>query len=228
MSETPNRKLRMFHPGVLALMAAVLLITYVLSAVWLPYLRNREAIAEFERLGGYAQVLIIRPFWIPGAVDDEYFERITEASLSGTHVGDVELEFLGGLDDLQFLYLSRTQIGDAGLERLGDLSALQWLILDSTEVSDDGLEHLPGLTNLRRLSLVDTKVSDAGLAHLRQLPNLQWLSLDDTQVSDAGLEHLRELSNLRYLRLGGTQVTEAGVESLQKTLSNCRISWTSR
>ncbi len=73
------KKSRLPRTGTLVLIALVLLIGGGALMVWLPYHRNQRAMAEIEKLGGMTESEIVRPFWIPDAIDDEYlsvFERI--------------------------------------------------------------------------------------------------------------------------------------------------------
>ncbi len=194
MTETTNKS-RLPRPGTLVLIAVVLLIGGGALMVWLPYHREQTAIAEVEKLGGDTELEIVRPFWIPDAVDDEYLEFFERGNV---------------------VFLSDTQVRDAGLKHLRGLTKLEYLHLDNTQVSDAGLEHLRGLTDLENLDLGNTQVSDAGLKHLRGLTKLEYLHLANTQVSDAGLEHLRSLTNLESLDFGNTQVSDAGLEHLRR------------
>jgi hypothetical protein len=178
--------------------------------------RQREAVAEIEKLGGgvyydwqcdknihvpdfYAKMPTSH--WLRSLFGDDLFQSANVVTLTGTKVTDAELEHLKGLSQLQELYLLCTKVTDAGMERLTGLSQLQWLWLGGTKVTDAGLEHLKGLSQLQRLDL------------------------RNTQVTDAGLEHLKGLSHLRLLHLDDTQVTDAGIKKLHQALPNCTISW---
>ncbi|WP_339907125.1 hypothetical protein [Symmachiella dynata] len=228
MTETTNKK-RLPRTGTLMLIAVVLLVGGGVLMVWLPYHRNQVAMAEVQKLRGVTEPGIVRPFWIPDAVDDEYLElflRGTGVWLSDTQVSDAGLKYLHGLTNLRELDLRNTQVTDAGLEQLRGLTKLVELSLAMTQVSDEGFQKLRGLTKLRYLDLRNTQVGDEGLAHLPGATKLENLWLDDTQVSDAGVDHLRGLTNLQLLTLHNTQVTRAGIERLQKALPDCEIYWT--
>jgi len=199
--------------------------------VWLPYQRNQLLIAEVERLGGETKSEVVRPVWIPDAVDDEYlelFRRVRIIDLCHTSVDDAGLEHVRGaisIANLEELQLDGAQISNAGLEQIQDLKNLSVLWLDAPLVSDAGLEHIGTLSNLETLSLNMTQVSDAGLQHLRGLSSLKKLSLENTKIGDQGLEHLRGLSDLEFLFLRKTNVTRTGVKKLQKALPGSRIVW---
>jgi len=172
-------KSRLPHTWTIVLIAVVLLIGCGALAVWWPYQQNQRVIALVERLGGETTSEIIRPVWIPQAVDEAYlgpFERIIRISMD-------------------------PNVSDADLKHLQNLINLKVLTLDDSQVTDAGLEHLQVLTNLDLIYLHDTSVSDAGLEHLRELKKLEWLTLGSTQVSDKGLKHLHDLYNLELLDL---------------------------
>ena len=63
---------RLTRTGTLVLIAVVLLIGGGALMVWVPYHREQQIIAGIERLGGKTKPEIVRPFWIPNTVDDEY------------------------------------------------------------------------------------------------------------------------------------------------------------
>jgi hypothetical protein len=100
--------------------------------------------------------------------------RIIKVFLHETKVTDADLESLGGIANLQALYLGRTAITDAGLAHLKGLRNLATLSLNNTAVSDQGLEHLSGLSRLKTLNLHETLVTAAGVAGLQQaLPGVK-------------------------------------------------------
>ena len=170
MTETAHKS-RLPRTGTLVLIAVVLLIGGGAMMVWLPYHRNQQAIAEIERLGGKAVSEILRPFWMPNAVDDEYltvFERVIEVDLIDTQISDAGLHHLRGLTNLEYLWLFETQVGDAGLMHLRGLTKLGYLSLDDTHVSDAGIEHLRGMIKLQSLYLNHTQVTKAGIEKLQK------------------------------------------------------------
>ncbi len=71
---------------------------------------------------------------------------VTFVDLSGTAVGDAQLEHLGeqleGLSGLRVLNLSRTPITDAGLEYLKGLTQLKSLDLSETNITEEGATRL--------------------------------------------------------------------------------------
>lgn len=175
--------MRIRRVGQLLALAAVLAFAAVGCSAQ-PADEQRVAVAAIERLGGAATVR-------DGAV--------VQVSFSGVEISDAALAQLGGLRNLESLYLTGTSVGDAGLE------------------------HLAGLSSLVNLYLSGTKVTDAGLEQLGAHTKLRVLALDSTVVSDAGVERLAALTGLVHLNLSKTGVTEAGVERLKLALPGCTI-----
>lgn len=221
-------KSRFPRTGTLLFIGLALLISGGVLMVWLPYHRERRVIAEIERLGGGVETEVVRPFWIPDAVADEYlwvFEKVDAIEFRNKRFSDIGLEHLRGTTNLECLILKETQLTDAGLRDFRRMTNLNILDLSGSDVSDAGLEHLQGMTNLEYLDLYNTQVTGTGFRHLLVLKSLRNLGLERTQVGDAGLRDLRGMTNLELVLLNHTQVTEAGVESLQKALPGLRIVW---
>jgi len=136
---------------------------------------------------------------------------------------DSGLQHVAGLRGLRDICLDGTQIGDDALQWLGGLENLNHLWLQHTRVTDSGVEHLKGLKKLTSLNLGGTQITDVGLRHVGELDALEFLQLDHLEVTNAGLEHLKGLTNLTELSLKGTKVTPSGVASLRTALPNCKI-----
>ena len=148
MTDSPATITRLPRPSTILLVGIVLLIGGGAMMVWLPFHREQQVIAEIERLDGRVRLRVVRPFWIPEAVDDEYlkvFQRVYVVNLNDTQVTDAGLEHLRGLTNLVWLWLNNTPVTDAGLEHLRGLTNLQWLRLDNTPVTDAGVKKLQKL-----------------------------------------------------------------------------------
>ena len=148
MNESQSPKSRLPRPGTILLVGFVMLLIGGALMVWWPYYHEQRVIAEIERLGGETRTTVVRPFWIPEAVDDEYlkvFQRVYVVNLNDTQVTDAGLEHLRGLTNLVWLWLNNTPVTDAGLEHLRGLTNLQWLRLDNTPVTDAGVKKLQKL-----------------------------------------------------------------------------------
>lgn len=186
----PSRKRWKIALGVVVLFAVVGWLV-----AWPAYQRHL-AIAEIERVGGYAFPTPTAPSWMRRW---GYYRR--------RHT----------------VYLEDKPFTDSGLSRIDGLANLKYLYMQGTEVSDEGVKHLTTLRHLYDLSLARTQITGDGLRRLVDIPSLRKLRLEGTAVTDKGLQHLVGLEKLIYLNLSDTLVTEDGVKMLQESLPNCRI-----
>ncbi len=179
---------------------------------------------------GPVTVLNINLSQCGGATDDGTDRLKGLKSLKGLDIGYTSikrLDFLEGMENLEYLVLSQTAINDASLAHVKGLKKLQLLYLHTYwgegEVSDAGIENLKALTELRRVEIFGTRTTDAGLKHLSGLTNLEYLAIGSVEnksaITDEGLAHLAGLSKLNNLKIITSQVTDAGLEHIKK-LSN--------
>ncbi len=91
-----------------------------------------------------------------------YCYRDSRAMERAFKITDVDLEYLQGLPELQFLNLCGTRVTNARLANLKGLGRLQWLNVSRTRVTAAGMAHLGGLARLEMLVLSETSVSSAG------------------------------------------------------------------
>jgi Leucine-rich repeat (LRR) protein len=146
---------------------------------------------------------------------DPGFDALEKLDLSGTPLGDNDLQALGALKKPTELSLTGTQVSDAGLVHLKGWTGLQRLVLDGLPITDAGLRALKDLPALTDLSLRRTQVSDAGLASLKELNTLRRLVLDGTALRGVGLaNNLKELTELTELRLGCATLTDLAAKQL--------------
>jgi internalin A len=132
-----------------------------------------------------------------------------------TRYSDADMQVVGGLGQLEKLYLSASIVSDNGLQHLSRLSKLKQLDFSPRETTDEGLRHLENLRELTTLNLSESKVTDTGLASLRRLPHLERVRLRLTHITDRGLAPLAELTALTMLDLSRTEITDAGLEQLR-------------
>jgi hypothetical protein len=227
----PKPKRRWYQFSLRTLLVLVLLASVGLSwfAVKMHQARRqREAVQAITKAGGavayYHEVdenwkpiqgaEPPTPAWLRRLLGDDFFEDVVGVVALSSDFGDAELEHVGVLTELGYIYLLHSQVTDAGLKHLEGLANLEDLYLCSPQVTDAGLKCLDGLTGLKALNLYEAQVTDAGLAHLGRMATLEYLVLSRTQVSDAGLERLKGLTSLEYLALSRTQVTDAGLNHL--------------
>ena len=75
---------------------------------------------------------------------------VTGVDLTGSKIGDADLQKLKGFTHLKYLKLGDTAVGDAGMESVDRFAELELLGLNRTRISDAGLQSIKGLTQLRR------------------------------------------------------------------------------
>jgi serine/threonine protein kinase/Leucine-rich repeat (LRR) protein len=157
------------------------------------------------------------------ALGSPSIKALAALNLSGTAIGDADLERLKPLAGLQQLNLEHTRITDAGLASLKGLTAMQVLVLDGDAIRGPGLLHLRELSELTELRIGCPDLTQTFLVDLAGLKKLDRLSLTGSSFSDEGVAHLAPLTQLKELDLRGTQVTNAGVKKLHTSLPKCRI-----
>ncbi len=150
---------------------------------------------------------------------------VSGVKISGSTVGDEQLQRLAALKGLQQLELAQTAVTDDGLTVLRQLSGLWTLDLSKTKIGDAGVNNARALVELRDLNLSGSQITDAAISQLSGLPKLENLYLADTPVGDDGLGPLKSLPSLRYVSLRGTKVTADGMFLLRRALPKLEIDW---
>jgi Leucine-rich repeat (LRR) protein len=155
-------------------------------------------------------------------LDDPAFDHLESLNLSGTTVGG-DLATLKALPDLTELSLAGTKVSDVDLEVLKGYKKLQRLVLDRCPVRGAGLEPLKALPNLTILSLDCPTFTDLSIRRLLELKQLRRLSLAGSAVTGEGVKLLAGLANLEELDLTGVEASEGATADLQKGLPRCLI-----
>jgi Leucine Rich repeat len=154
----PGRRrlsIRVPRPLWIGVAAAVVIVVAVGLRVGLPMYREHVAVAEVERLGGWAFTEPWGPEWL--------------ASL----LYDIDQDLGDRLDTVSSVCLEGRPATDKTLEQLSWLSGLKELRLNQTKITDAGLARLHRLTNLKRIDLAHCPVTDTGVADLQKaLPGL--------------------------------------------------------
>lgn len=210
-----------------------------------PQEKRREALLVLRMLGHY------RPPGTPRS------EPVRELSLSQCPLGDVELEYLTAVPELQKLVLSETHVGGSGFRHLRKLKHLRALELHrsnvaylselrgvkslkelafhtySNQLTDEHAVALETLTGLEKLELSCWTLSEAFLPRLAKLRELRELTLSAPNVpalGEATFEALATLPHLRALRLHHLQgISEDGLAALGRMtrLEELEIAWSS-
>ena len=152
--------------------------------------KQKQAIAEIEKLGGKIEVDLQSPD-----------KRVIGVNLKHTKVVDASLQNLKVLTTIQKLILRETPVTDDGVIYIKGLTNIEVLELSRTKVTDKALEHLKGFTRLQTLDLSGTEVTDKGLEQLKALKRLRMLDLSGTKVTNAGINDLQKaLPKLKIVR----------------------------
>ncbi len=144
-TETNNKPRRWRRIGWCSLAVFVLTLIGLYAFAFWRYERQQAAIAEIERLDGFVWTEDGGPDWLRELVGDErmtVFDRVMSVELDDTQITDDSLNQLGGLTNLDRLFLDNTQIRDDGLRHLSSLPNLDWLDLSDTQITDEGEKFL--------------------------------------------------------------------------------------
>ena len=114
---------------------------------------------------------------------------------------------LGGLANLQSLYLDVNELSGSIPPELGDLANLQYLNLEGNELSGPIPAELGGLANLRILFLGGNELSGPIPAELGGLANLRSMFLSDNALSGSIPPELGRLANLTTLYVRNNELS---------------------
>ena len=114
---------------------------------------------------------------------------------------------LGGLEELEELFLYRTNLSGPIPPELGGLSKLQNLWLVSNNLSGPIPPELSDLANLRHLHLYDNALSGPIPPGLGGLEELRWLILWGNDLTGEIPPELGSLANLEYLSLANSRLS---------------------
>ena len=133
--------------------------------------------------------------------------RVTWLDLPGNRLsGEIPAE-LGGLSNLEELFLGDNRLTGTIPSELGGLSNLTYLDLFRNQLTGAVPSELSSLSNLEGLHLSDNQLTGTIPSGLSGLSNLEGLFLDSNQLTGAIPSELGDLSNLVDLFLAGNQLT---------------------
>ena len=156
---------------------------------------------------------IMRDGWLTDAPLSEWHGvsasggRVTHLDLHENNLQGQLPSELGGLSNLEWLYLSRNELTGQIPPELGGLSNLEELYLPHNELTGPIPPELGGLSNLTWLSLSDNELTGSIPPELGGLSNLTWLSLSRNELTGSIPPELGGLSNLEYLYLPHNELT---------------------
>ena len=120
--------------------------------------------------------------------------------------GEIPAE-LGGLAELQGLYLDRNELTGGIPPELGGLANLQRLILGNNQLTGEIPPELGELTNLRALGLPINSLTGEIPAEIGNLANLEHLNLSRGGLSGKIPAEIGNLAKLRWLYVSGNRLT---------------------
>ncbi len=152
--------------------------------------------------------------WLTGAdlgdwtgVNTDADGRVTYLNLQRNQLtGEIPAE-LGGLANLESLWLNRNQLTGEIPAELGGLANLERLNLRENQLTGEIPAELGGLANLEGLYLSGNRLTGEIPAELGGLANLEHLHLSENQLTGEIPAELGGLANLEYLGLSNNQLT---------------------
>jgi Leucine-rich repeat (LRR) protein len=161
------------------------------------------------------------------------WKKLERLNLHGTDVTDISMiQYVSGLTALRSLDIGYTLVGDLGLESLASLPQIEDLVIGGNKINGGGLHVLEALPKLTHLSLSGKQnrngaiwsavVTDFDLKLIGRIKHLQSLNLAGIKISDLGAAELKPLTELRSLDLSQTDVTNkvagelAGLPNLER------------
>jgi hypothetical protein len=130
---------------------------------------------------------------------DDFFSDVVSVTVPYHARADIDTSALRAFRRMRSLNLSGTHVGDADLQKIARMSRIEELRLADTDVTNDGIQWIVQLPSLKALSLRGTVISDAGLLTLAQMDTLQELDVTDTNATKEGLDRLK--ATLRNCRV---------------------------
>lgn len=183
---------------------------------------------EFLTLLPHLQSLDIACTRIESLVFLRSLTKLTQLSLWGNDLGEMDTDPIGDLISMGDLDLGSTQVSVSVSQQLMHLACLSRLDVCETSLGDECLELLSVHLNLAFLNLERTCITDKSVVAIAQMSRLENLNVMGQSVSDAGLAHLANCSKLNTLNLASTQVTGVGLAHLAQiqTLTDINLNGT--
>jgi Leucine-rich repeat (LRR) protein len=130
------------------------------------------------------------------------FKRLKSLNLNGRGAGDLILDSIARMTDLQALELSSCKLTSGGIAEISHLTKLTILNLCGNELSANVSDSLVALTNIRSLDLGYSKISNATVRNLAiHLSALENLNLRTKGLTGEILDYLSELPALQRICL---------------------------
>lgn len=132
--------------------------------------------------------------------------QLEELDVSEHSLTDAGLVHLRGLKNIRRLQLGlapgfrRERFGEVGMQSIAELLELESLGLNFTRLTDTGLTHLARLPKLKRLEVEGTEITPACIPLLEKLPELEELWITGTKLKGAESLDFRGCKTLKHVR----------------------------
>jgi hypothetical protein len=154
----------------------------------------------------------------------ERFPGTVALYLSGTSVGDEDLEIIAAMAHIQMLSLCRTKVGNIGVAKLSKSATLRELNAQDLPLTNEMCELVSPMESLEALCIDRASIDDDCVARLVTVfPNLRVLSVDGTGISDLGLQQLLMLKSLERLVVGDCDISEDAAEEFRRIRPTCEL-----
>ncbi|HQX54063.1 MAG TPA: TIGR02996 domain-containing protein, partial [Planctomycetaceae bacterium] len=163
---------------------------------------NTRRIGKFKTLSTEEQFGATARFLATFSYGSRLSNSPNSAYLSQAEIRDPEMLLLGGIPDLETIYISDCHITSQGIQQIAGITQLRELELWSTCV--DSIASLKGLTNLEKLCIFpeyETKMGDDGFEGLQNFIKLREIYLNDRAIGDQTVRRLAPLTQLRKAQI---------------------------
>jgi tetratricopeptide (TPR) repeat protein len=171
---------------------------------------------DFPRM---EELLVTKCRFQPGAVEPSTrLTRLKDVFLFDSYIPAADYTAIGRIPSIEYLCLSGTNVGDGDLEFVKHLFRLRVLDLCSTRLKPRALTALASL-KLNVLRLSESYIPVADYAVIGRIPSIEDLDLSGTNIGDEDLEFIKHLPGLRALYLRSTRITDRGLDHLKQCYS---------
>ncbi len=144
---------------------------------------------------------------------------LTSLNLSGNRIGNAGAQALGRNTVLTALNVSANPIGDAGVQALADSRSLTSLELRGIGIGEAGIAALASNTVLRSLDISSNDLSEQSAAELARNQTLASLKANACGLTNGMAQQLARIRSLRTLEVGSNSIGDTGVLAIARNAS---------
>ncbi len=149
--------------------------------------------------------LVVRDVLVIPVAQESNYLKANFVNVKSVQPSDMDL-LLSIKQQLVWLDLTNASVSDVDVEKIGKLGNLRYLYLRSTKVTDRGVSYLSKIENLQYLNLSNTEVTTAGVTELMANKNLRELYVSGTQASSEKMHALMIANPDIQIDTGGYQI----------------------